>query len=104
VIFVVVIAVTGGLNLPDSPAGWTGIVGLPFFYAFGMIGLFVAITTLGPVKTGFYMNFEPIATVILAAVFLKQYLAPIQLAGAALVIAALFLFRPLRQEPLPATR
>ena len=104
VIFVVVIAVTGGLKLPDAPAGWTGIVGLPFFYAFGMIGLFVAITTLGPVKTGFYMNFEPIATVILAAVLLKQYLAPIQLAGAALVIAALFLFRPLRREPLPAAR
>jgi drug/metabolite transporter (DMT)-like permease len=104
VIFVVVIAVTGALQLPASPAGWTGIVGLPFFYAFGMIGLFVAITTLGPVKTGFYMNFEPIATVILAAVFLKQYLAPIQLAGAALVIAALFLFRPLRREPLAAAR
>lgn len=104
VIFVVVIAVTGGVELPDSPAGWTGIVGLPFFYAFGMIGLFVAITTLGPVKTGFYMNFEPIAIVILAAVFLKQYLTPIQLAGAALVIAALFLFRPLRREPLAAAR
>ncbi|MGH8701144.1 MAG: EamA family transporter, partial [Burkholderiales bacterium] len=71
---------------------------------FGMIGLFVSITTLGPVKTGFYMNFEPIATVILAAVLLKQYLAPIQLAGAALVIAALFLFRPLRAAPLAATR
>ena len=104
VIFVVVIAVTGALQLPNSPGGWTGIVGLPFFYAFGMIGLFVAITTLGPVKTGFYMNFEPIAVVILSAIVLGQYLAPIQLAGAALVIAALFLFRPLRQEPLPATR
>jgi drug/metabolite transporter (DMT)-like permease len=104
VIFVVVIAVTGALQLPASPAGWTGIVGLPFFYAFGMIGLVVAITTLGPVKTGFFMNFEPIATVILAAIILGQYLAPIQLAGAALVIAALFLFRPLRQEPLPAAR
>ncbi len=104
VIFMVVIAVTGALQPPASPAGWTGIVALPFFYAFGMIGLFVAITMLGPVKTGFYMNFEPIATVILAAVLLKQYLAPIQLAGAALVIAALFLFRPLRAGPVATTR
>jgi drug/metabolite transporter (DMT)-like permease len=102
-IFVVAIVVTGALQLPAAPAGWTGLVGLPFFYAFGMIGLVVAITSLGAVKTGFYMNFEPIATVILAAVFLKQYLAPIQLAGAALVIAALFLFRPLRPDPLTAT-
>jgi len=104
VIFVVVIAATGGVELPSSAAGWTGILGLPFFYAFGMIGLFVAITTLGPVKTGFYMNFEPIATVILSAIVLGQYLAPIQLAGAALVIVALFLFRPLRREPLPTAR
>ena len=103
-IFVVVIAVTGALQLPGSPAGWTGIVSLPFFYAFGIIGLVVAITTLGPVRTGFYMNFEPIATVILSALILGQYLAPIQLAGAALVVAALFLFRPLRPAPVPAAR
>jgi drug/metabolite transporter (DMT)-like permease len=51
---------------------------------------------LGPVRTGFLMNFEPIATVLLSAVILGQYLAPIQLAGAALVVAALFLFRPPR--------
>jgi drug/metabolite transporter (DMT)-like permease len=104
VIFVVLLIVTRAFQLPTAPAGWIGILGLPFFYAFGMIGLFIAITTLGPVKSGFYMNFEPIATVILSALLLQQYLAPIQLAGAALVVAALFLFRPLRRDPVPATR
>jgi drug/metabolite transporter (DMT)-like permease len=73
-----------------------GITTLPFFYAFGMIGLFVATTSLGPMRTGFYMNFEPIATVLLAVPLLGQSLEPIQMAGAALVIAALFLFRPLK--------
>ena len=57
---------------------------------------------LGASKCGFYMNFEPIASVLLAVPILGQTLAPMQLAGGALVVAALFLFRPLRADPVPA--
>jgi drug/metabolite transporter (DMT)-like permease len=96
VIFVVAIAVTRGVAWPATLAGWTGILGVPFFFAFAVIGLFVAMRALGPVRTGFLMNFEPIATVLLSALVLRQYLAPIQLVGAGLVVAALFLFRPPR--------
>ena len=35
-----------------------------------------------------------VASVLLAAIILGQTLSPVQLAGAALVVAALFLFRP----------
>ncbi len=96
VIFVIMIAVTGDWSLPTTTGGWVGLSTLPIFYAFGMIGLFVATTSLGPMKTGFFMNFEPIATVLLAVPILGQRLEPMQMVGAALVIAALFLFRPLR--------
>ena len=61
--------------------------------AFALIGLFAATARLGPARVGFYMNFEPVAAVLLAAAILGQTLAPVQLAGAALVICALFLFR-----------
>lgn len=104
VIFVLFVAATRDVAPPATPAGWMGIGGVAFFFAFGLIGLFAAMRALGPVKTGFYMNFEPIASVLLSAIFLGQYLAPIQLAGAALVVAALFLFRPLRREALAAPR
>ena len=73
---------------------WAGVLGVPFFYAFAMIGLFVATARLGPMRVGFTMNFEPIAAVVLAALILGQRLEPVQLAGGALVVAALFLFRP----------
>lgn len=96
VIFVVVTALTRDVMLPGSAAGWSGIAGVPLFYAFAMIGLFAATVTIGPAKTGFFMNFEPIATVLLSALILGQNLEPIQLAGAALVVGALFLFRPLK--------
>ena len=83
-----------GLQVPETVPGWAGIAGVPFFYAFAMIGLFTATQRLGPMRVGFYMNFEPIASVILAALILGQRLEPIQLAGGALVVGALFVFRP----------
>src|SRR5688572_29773618 len=94
VIFVVGSVLAGGLTLPKTDLGWAGVLGVPFFYAFAMIGLFVATARLGPMRVGFYMNFEPIAAVVLAALILGQRLEPVQLAGGALVVAALFLFRP----------
>ena len=92
--FVVASVLAGGFTLPARAEGWAGLGGVAFFYAFGMIGIFTATGKLGPARTGFFMNFEPIAAVLLAAVLLGQTLAPLQLAGAALVILALFLFRP----------
>ncbi len=94
VVFALISLATGTFTLPERPGGWSGLAGVAFFYAFGMIGVFAATVRLGPMRTGFFMNFEPIASVLLSALILGQTLAPVQLAGAALVIAALFLFRP----------
>lgn len=93
-VFVLASLLTGDFVLPGSPRGWAGAAGTALFYAVGMIGIFWAIGRLGPMRVGFFMNFEPIAAVLLAALILGQTLAPVQLAGAALVVAALFLFRP----------
>ena len=92
--FVAACVITGDVRLPQTPAGWSGMSSVGFFYAFALIGLFAATARIGPMRAGFYMNFEPIAALLLAALILGQTLAPIQLAGAALVICALFVFRP----------
>lgn len=93
-VFVVACLLTGAFVLPATSLGWTGAAGTALFYAIAMIGIFWATGRLGPMRVGFFMNFEPIAAVLLAAMILGQTLAPVQLAGAALVVAALFLFRP----------
>jgi drug/metabolite transporter (DMT)-like permease len=93
-VFAAACLATRDVAWPASAAGWTGLGGVGAFYAFALIGLFLASVRIGAMRTGFYMNFEPIASVLLAALILGQRLAPVQLAGAALVIAALFLFRP----------
>ena len=97
-VFATACVVTGDVRLPHTPAGWTGFAGLGFFYSFGLIGVFAASARFGP-AVGFYMNFEPVAAVLLAALILRQTLAPVHLAGAALVICALFLFRSARASP-----
>jgi drug/metabolite transporter (DMT)-like permease len=99
-VFVIACLVTGDVHLPATALGWTGAIGTAGFYAFGMIGIFAASVRIGPTRTGFFMNFEPIAAVLLAALILGQTLAPIQLAGAALVVTALFLFRPPATGPI----
>lgn len=97
-IFIVLMAITRDWVLPATTMGWLGLVTLPLFYTFGMIGLFVATGTIGPARVGFYMNFEPVGTLVLSALILGQKLEPIQFVGATLVIAALFLFRPPRSR------
>jgi drug/metabolite transporter (DMT)-like permease len=95
-VFVVATLAADAFVLPMRTSGWAGIAGVAVFYAFAMIGIFTATVRLGAARTGFFMNVEPVAAVVLAALILGQRLAPIQLAGAALVVAALFLFRPLK--------
>jgi drug/metabolite transporter (DMT)-like permease len=93
VVFAAACAVTGAVHFPRTAAAWAGLAAVGPFYAFALIGVFAATARLGPARVGFYMNFEPVAAVLLAAAILGQTLAPVQLAGAALVTGALFLFR-----------
>ena len=92
--FALAVLTAGAWQLPALPVGWIGVAGMTLFYALGTIGIFAATAIAGPMRVGFVMNFEPVATVVFSALILDQRLAPIQLAGAALVILALFLFRP----------
>ena len=100
VVFVFLCVATRAFVLPGTTAGLLAVAAVPFFFAYAVIGLFAATGSLGPSRSGFYMNFEPVASVVLAAAILGQQLAPIQLAGTALVVAALFVFRPLEPSPL----
>ena len=100
-VFVLLCVASREIVLPSTTAGLVAVAAVPFFFAYAMIGLLAATGSLGPSRSGFYMNAEPVASVLLSAAILGQNLAPIQLVGAALVIAALFIFRPLK-VPAPA--
>lgn len=99
-LFIVVCAVTGEVALPTTPAGWLGFAGVPFTYSIAIIGTMAAVSAIGAMKTSIYMNFEPIATIVFSALVLDQYMTPLQLFGALLVVIALSVFK--LPPPAPA--
>ena len=77
--------------LPRAPAGWLGIALLTVFYATAITSLFIVLPHLGPANYAVVLNFEPIAVLFLAWAILGQAVAPLQVAGAFIVIAAITL-------------
>jgi drug/metabolite transporter (DMT)-like permease len=78
----------GGLSMPADATGWTGIALLTFFYCVAMTSLFLALPRLSAASTA-ALNFEPIAALVLAWLFLGQTVAPLQIAGAFVTVGAI---------------
>jgi drug/metabolite transporter (DMT)-like permease len=89
-IFIVIGLVSGGVVAPRTTLGWATFLAMPVCYAIAITTFFAAISLIGSVRASLLMNIEPIATIVLGFVVLGQVLAPLQLAGAALVIGAIF--------------
>lgn len=80
---------TQGYALPDDAlAGWIGLLMVPLLYSTAFIVMFFAVRARGPSRTSMLLNFEPVAAMAFAWVILEQSYMPVQLAGAAVVIAA----------------
>jgi drug/metabolite transporter (DMT)-like permease len=80
-------AALGGPQLPDAPAGWWGLVALTLLYGTGFTILFTVLPRLGVVGNSAIMNVEPVFALVLAWALLGQAIAPVQVAGALLVVA-----------------
>jgi len=78
---------------PNGPGGGAAFIGGALAFALGLVGLFVTMSALGPMRAAFYMNFEPLCVLVLAGLALTQPLGIGQLFGALTVIGAIFLFR-----------
>ena len=88
----VVLTVGAGANrlsLPADARGWVGLALLALFYGVAITTLFIVLPRLQGAATTVALNFEPIAILLLAWVFLDQTVAPMQIAGAFLVVGAI---------------
>lgn len=92
VVFGLTLILTDGMSLPEATRGWIGFAAAPIFYFMAFVGTMTAVSALGAVRTGFFSNFEAVGVIIFAALILEQYMTPIQMLGAALVIIAMFIF------------
>jgi drug/metabolite transporter (DMT)-like permease len=80
---------TGTLAFPADGIGWLGLVLLTLFYGSSITALFVLQPRMRSTSDVSVLNFEPVAVLFLAWAILGQALAPVQLAGAAIVIACI---------------
>ncbi|MEY4755195.1 MAG: hypothetical protein RJA34_93 [Pseudomonadota bacterium] len=76
----------GGFHLPQAAAGWWGLGALTFLYGTAFTIMFTVLPRLGVVGNSAIMNVEPVFALGLAWLILEQAVAPIQLAGALLVV------------------
>jgi drug/metabolite transporter (DMT)-like permease len=80
--------------LPEGGRALAALAWIPLAYGAGMLGLLWVNSRLGHLRTSFFMNFEPIASISFSALVLGQTLSPLQLVGAGLVVVSLAIFRP----------
>ena len=78
----------GGFHLPQAPAGWWGLAALTFLYGTAFTIMFTVLPRLGVVGNSAIMNVEPVFALVLAWLVLGQAIAPVQVAGALLVVGA----------------
>lgn len=82
------VAVQGGFQLPQAPAGWWGLAALSLLYGTAFTIMFTLLPKLGVVGNSAIMNVEPVFALALAWLLLGQSIAPVQVAGALLVVGA----------------
>lgn len=78
----------GGFHLPHAAAGWWGLAALTFLYGTAFTIMFTLLPKLGVVGSSPIMNVEPVFALVLAWLVLDQAIAPMQVAGALLVVGA----------------
>ena len=81
----------GSFHLPTAAAGWWGLGALTLLYGTAFTIMFTVLPKLGVAGNSAIMNMEPVFALVLAWLILGQTIAPVQVAGALLVVGAVML-------------
>ena len=81
-------AIAGRLSPAHRDAGWWGLATLTFLYGTAFTIMFTVLPKLGVVGNSAIMNVEPVFALVLAWLILGQAIAPVQVAGALIVVGA----------------
>jgi drug/metabolite transporter (DMT)-like permease len=82
-------AATGAFHAPADAAGWAGLCLLSVFYGAAITSVFVVLPKMGSASYAVVLNFEPISLLFLGWAILGQAIAPLQIAGAFIVVGAI---------------
>jgi len=88
----IVAALSRGPQWPQSPAGWLAVIAIALLSTVAAVTLyFTGLRRIGPTRASTLSTLEPLVTVTLAAIVLGEDIAPVQMAGGALILAAVVL-------------
>ncbi len=88
VVFVAAASIRGP-QWPQTGIGWLSVAGIALLSTVIAITLYFAgLERIGPVRASTLSTVEPLCAVVLAAVLLDESIAPVQLVGGALILAA----------------
>jgi drug/metabolite transporter (DMT)-like permease len=88
----VAVALVRGPQWPQTPLGWIAVAAIALVSTVAAITLYFAgLARIGPTRAATLSTVEPLVTVTLAALVLGETIAPVQIAGGALILAAVVL-------------
>ncbi len=93
VVLVCACLITRDWHGPDSALGWSAFVGASITTTIAILALFASTVRIGPFRTSLMMNLEPVVSTVLALALLGEAITGLQLAGGAVMIAALCAFQ-----------
>ncbi len=83
------VVVWRGLVLPGSVQGWVAVGAIALFSTvLAVVGFFAAMRHLGAADAASLSTLEPVVTVLLAAIFIGEEIGVWQIAGGAIILAA----------------
>ncbi len=81
---------------PNSPLGWAAFAGTSVGSTLSTLLIYISTNRIGPFRTAFIMNLEPLVTTTLSILLLGESLTPLQSLGAAAMLVALCVFQFVR--------
>ncbi|HSU04400.1 MAG TPA: DMT family transporter [Acetobacteraceae bacterium] len=93
VVLSVLSVATGSWGLPGTGVGWVALLGFCACSTVSVVAMFISTARVGAFRTALVMNLEPVVGTVLSVAVLGDTVTPVQLLGAAIMIAALCAFQ-----------
>jgi drug/metabolite transporter (DMT)-like permease len=94
-----VVSLVRGFSAPSTPAAWGAIIAIAMLSTVMAIAAFFAgLSRLGAPDASTLSTLEPLATIVLAAIFLGEQISAIQMLGGATILCAVVLLARCRDK------
>jgi drug/metabolite transporter (DMT)-like permease len=95
-LFLIGSSIISDWHTPNSLIGWAAFVGTSVGTTVSTLLIYLSTNRIGPFRTAFIMNLEPLVTTILGMLLLAESLTPLQAFGAAMMLVSLGVFQFVR--------